>query len=225
MDFIYLKRGFSRTMILLPGWAFDAGIFPVERLKYDIVMPDGPLSCDCSVELSRFMQKTGLYRTDLMGWSLGSISAIHFAKRHQELVERLILISARDHYPEEAISDLAGRILRNRQQAMKRFYLTAFYSQMEDYRKFKKKHFERLMDTWPVPALIEGLRFILQCPILPYNFEKAEILNIHGRNDIVAPFDSMPKVTSSIKTKTFIMEGVGHLPFLKSDFYEIIRDF
>ena len=225
MNFICLDRGFSRTMVILPGWAFDFKVFPLEMLSYNIIAPGGPLCGDLSVSLSAFLKERGTGPVDLLGWSLGGISAINFAVSDEQIVNRLILVSVRNSYSEEVISDMTRRVLDNRRRALKRFYLTAFHGQRDGFKEFKRKHLERLLAFWPADKLITALKYLLEHPVLPLNFKRVQVKIIHGMEDRIAPLNSMAAVTSSRDFERFIIKEAGHLPFLRKDFREILESF
>ncbi len=225
MNFICIDRGFSRTMVILPGWAFDFQVLPLEILSYNIIVPGGPLCGDLSASLSAFLQKKGIGPVDLLGWSLGGISALNFAISDEQIVNRLILVSVKDSYSEEVISDMTGRVQDNRRRALSRFYLTAFHGQRGDFKEFKRKHLERLIAFWPANKLIDGLNYLLEHPVLPLNFKRIQVKIIHGTEDRIAPLNSVAAVTSSRGFEKFIIKEAGHLPFLRKDFRGILESF
>ncbi len=225
MDFSFIDRGFDKTLVVLPGWAFDHKIFPIRGLGYNIISPSSPLCGDVSTALLKLILGKGLGEVDILGWSLGSVCAYLFAKEHQELVRNLFLISARNSYPKTMISELTSEIVKDKDAALKRFYLTSFYSQREDYRWFRKLHMKRLLGLWSTTKLIKGLNFLLQYPIKPYNFTDINLLIIHGAEDLVAPLSFVPSVTSKQKFKKFVLDSSGHVPFLNPSFHEIIENF
>ena len=212
-------------MVILPGWAFDFQVLPLEMLRYNIIAPRSPLCGDVSVSLSGFLKKRRTDKVDLLGWSLGGISALRFAISDEQIVNRLILVSVRNSYPEEIISDMTGRVQDNRRRALNRFYLAAFHGQRDDIKEFKKEHLERLIAFWPADKLIIGLKYLFERPVLPLNFEKTSVKVIHGMEDKIAPLNSMSAVTSSRGFERFIIKKAGHLPFLRKDFHEILKTF
>ena len=224
MVFYYYPRGYKKTVVILPGWGFDCRMFEECSLQRNIVAPAGPLVKEAWSELAGFLEKNRLKQVGILGWSLGAAWAAEFSKRHEDLAECLILVSARASWPLKMIADLERQIREDRIKALKKFYLTAFYSQKADYRLFRKKHLSRLLELWKEKDLLRGLKFLLDFPVKPHVFKKTRLLMVHGSNDLVAPPDAIPSISSAQGCKKVIMEGTGHLPFLHPEFPHILED-
>ncbi len=214
-------------MVILPGWGFDAAVFPLGRFPCNIIVPDSPLTGHVDDSLFQFLQHCGCGPVDVLGWSLGSICAARFASSHPELVGNLVLVSARSHYPEQELSGMMTAIMEDRTKALGRFYVMAFHGQKEDYRNFRKEHMERLSGAWDTKNLIKGLNFLTQQPINTSYFNNINDITIsfiHGRHDIIAPIECMPVPGHLSSARVHILEDAGHVPFLKQEFHEIISN-
>ncbi len=225
MYFDYIYRGFKKALVVLPGWGFDYRIFPLDPLEYNLIVPAAPLYQDICQDLASFLENNKLCEVDILGWSLGGVSAYLFAKRYEELIKNLVLISSRDSYPKEQLSVLMEQIVEDKERTLKKFYLSSFYAQTADYRIFRRDHMQRLMDAWSKESLIKGLNFLLQFPMTPYSFTKLNLLIVHGEYDKIAPVSSMAPVISDRKFKRLIVDSSGHLPFLRINFNEVLDSF
>ncbi len=225
MNFAFQHRGYGRPLVVLPGWAFDSRVFPLHEMCRDIVAPSAPLTGEVTPALLKFLTDNGITQVDILGWSLGAVCAVEFARMHENIVQNLILVSARANYPVEMVKDLVIQVSSDRIKALRRFYLTAFYGQSGDYRMFRKKHMPALLEIWSARALTDGLMFLMHHPILPYTFKETNLLMLHGSEDKVAPLEHMPSLSSRARLKKIILDGFGHLPFLSPRFHEFLEDF
>jgi len=224
MHFRFIDRGREENLLILPGWAFDALVFPLERFPYNLLIPEPPAPFNTALDLPALLRDMCIERISMLGWSLGGVLACILSKSHSELVQELILVSVRSVFPEDAVADMIDGIRQDRVRVLSRFYMTAFLGQMPDYRLFKKRHERRLLSLWGPADLIDGLNFLSEHPVLPLDLG-VPVLLVHGLMDRIAPADCMPLISSRAALQKIIIPDAGHLPFLKQEFYDALHDF
>ena len=211
--FKILDRGFDKTILLLPGWAADCGIFSAMDLDYNYLMPRGPLS------LSLTFADMKLGKISILGWSMGGFMACDIANKYPDHIYEVIFIGIRKRYDKAGIEKIKELLKKN-----KRAYLYKFYGDIfSEYEKdglswFKRNLMKDYIDKMGLDILIEGLDYLASAEIksLPGGVKAAFI---HGSLDKIAPIEEAREVSARFPLASFIsIDGAGHAPFLRKDF-------
>ena len=207
-------------MVIVGGWAFDYRIFASLELGYNYLLFCGDCLVDFEGELEKVLLKKDIDRISLLGWSQGAFAACAFAGGNREIVEEVILISARQKYEEHGLLEIKNYLEKNSTAYLYSFYRKFFGRQEKElYQRFKETLLKDYLKQSP-QKLIEGLDWIGQAEIKPEALKDLKNITIvHGRNDSIAPVDEAIELADSLpQARLIVFEDVGHLPFLRKDF-------
>lgn len=215
MDFICIDRGWGRTLVLLPGWGFLAGIFSRLSLPYDYILPAGPISSDISSDIASFLHGLGVRRTSVLGWSLGATLAVDFAERYPDMTSSLILVSLRPSFPASELDQKRALVEADPRGALRGFYRWCFVGQKEDYQWFVECHEKRFIETITKEELLDGLAYLSSRVVTPDRIPCRDILIVYGARDKIAPVSLAPRL---VHARYCLIPRTGHLPFLSPGF-------
>ncbi len=125
-EFSYIYRGFKEAIVLIPGWATDYRIFSNLDLNYNYLLPVRFNPLDFKKKLSKELDKRGINKISMLGWSLGGFLAVEFFSDNPERIDKLILISIRKRYDSKNLEDIAFKLKKNKKAWLYKFYLDCF---------------------------------------------------------------------------------------------------
>lgn len=221
--FNLLKRGFSKTLVLIAGWATDYRIFNTLNLEFNYLIAHRPSPFNFSEELLGILKENNLKKISLFGWSMGGFLAFDFATKYPEKIEELILVSVRRQYEKESIERIKTSLRKNRQGYLYKFYQDCFSErEKEAFFWFKENLFKSYLREMKTDLLLEGLDYLLRARIGHELLKGLGLRFIHGKLDKIAPIEEIFQLTKSLPKARFIsLQDRGHLPFLHPDFKKI----
>lgn len=193
------------TIILIPGWATDCGIFK-------------------AVESSKIFRQKSAGKISLLGWSLGGFMAAEFASKYPDTIDELILVSIRTGYDPARLADIKRLLIKDKKAYLYKFYLESFSGEdKEGPGWFKKNLLKSYLQDMKTEDLIRGLDYLSRASIDPEKLRQVERIKIfHGTEDMIAPLREAEELGSRLPRAEFIqITGAGHCPFLNSDFRDI----
>ncbi len=221
LEINFVPRGFTKKIVLIPGWASDYRVFNALDLKYDClkVLKFSPF--DFADELKDFLIERSIEKISLLGWSLGGFLACDFAAANPEMVEELILVSVRERFSQEYLQEAAEKIRKNKRAWLYKFYAGCFSPLDQvgrDY--FKKELLNDYLEGMDLEELIRGLSFLAQAKIYPeFLAGIKKIRFFHGEADAVTPLEEARKISLHLPQAEFIsLPGLGHNVFLNKCF-------
>lgn len=199
--------------VFLPGWAFDGRILelikPVPKWIYPGKIID-PQTID--QELLQLAAEKNIKKFRLIGWSMGAMLGLNFAAKYPNLVDSLILVSLRSHWPEREVETVKSKFHLDPTAFLKDFYRKCFLGDKQTYRNFSNglEHFYLAEIDKNFDQLLQGLDFLASFKI-PGQLPEIPVRLIHGKQDLVAPLIDMPTIP---RAEVEIIENGGHAPFL-----------
>jgi len=175
-------------------------------------------------ELAAFINRSGIERISLLGWSLGGFVACDFAARYPHLADTLILVGVRRKYEAAQINSTKNAILSNAAPFLQGFYRQCFLpTQKRDWTRFKSQ----LMNDYLTPAyiapLMAGLDYLADATIDKEALEGVRCLIVHGEQDIVAHHGDASQLAHAVGATHYILKGSSHAAFLHDDFAGILE--
>ena len=202
--------------LFLPGWGFDGRIARLLKPAPHWIYPETLLDPETiKQDLLRFLAVKNIRKVRILGWSMGAMLGLEFAAGHWDLIDSLVLVSLRAHWPEHEIMDIRAELSRDPGSFLKGFYRKCFLGDKQAYRNFcatleplylaaAKTHTDRLQ---------RGLDFLGTFKV-PSPLPDIPIRLIHGKQDIIAPVHEMPILPGS---DVEIIDNAGHGVFLHED--------
>ena len=220
--FKFVDRGWPSAIVLIPGWASDYRIFERLDLKYNYLIPVDFSLCTFEEKLLLALKEHCLEKISLFGWSLGGFLAYEFSSKYSSCVYELILVSIRQKYKKEELDQIKKYLRESKKGYLHRFYSQCFYnSEHRNYfkRNFAKKYYEEM----ELNCLINGLDYLSKAEIEIKSLKKIEKIKIvHGEFDKIVPLEEAKELKDKLpQAKFIVVEGTGHMPFLKEDFLDI----
>jgi 3-oxoadipate enol-lactonase len=220
VHFHLTRRGSPQTLCLLSGWGFSSEIFARIPWPCDTIELDGTGPAREAIEpLVAFLDANGVARVSLLGWSLGALKALAFARQHPDRVDRLVLASLRPRFLAEEIAAQRAELAADPTQAMRRFYRRAFAGQKKDAEWFAATLEESLLAGLDLAALDAGLDELAASDVQPEELSFGKPARgaslLHGARDLVAPpaeIDGL--VRAALGARLTVFPGTGHVPFL-----------
>ena len=215
-DNALLKTGSGTPTLFLPGWGFDGRIIRLLEPMPHWIYPETPLDPETFMqELLRFLAAKNIRNLRIAGWSMGAMLGLEFAARHRDLLDSLLLVSLRDHWPEHEIKEIRAELSLNPEAFLKGFYRKCFLGDKKAYRKFcasLEPLYLAAVKT-NIGRLQRGLDFLATFKI-PSPVPDLPIRVVHGRQDIIAPVHEMPRLAGA---EIKVIDNAGHSVFLHAD--------
>lgn len=198
-------------VIFLPGWGFDGRICTLIQPAVDWIYPETMLDPKTLVpDILAYMESTGIGRVELVGWSMGGMLALDFARKHPECVSKLTLVSMRARWPAHEISRLRQELAADPTGFLKGFYRKCFIGNREKSIFAATLQPEYLAAAETAQDLLQrGLDYLGRELINPATTIETRL--IHGRKDVVAPLAEMVRLPEA---EFEILQHCGHIPFL-----------
>jgi len=215
----FIDKGQGRSLLVLPGWGFDPYVFDIKALSYDLVLPKRPIF-DPFDKLSQALKGLSGQQISVIGWSLGAVVALKMVEKWPHLFVKVILASYPAPFPQKVINEKILEVEKEKDRALRGFYLEVFGKTMKHYRKFKKEHEKRCLSFWKKDELVNGLRQLAEKTKIP-DFQ-VETLIIHGKKDTISPVELLPKSLLKGADKTIFLD-CGHMILWEKDLYEAIN--
>lgn len=219
--FIYKERGYSRNLILLPGWASDASVFDTLNVPYNYLMPVGPVRSVTIVEdVKTEVEKLELDHLSLLGYSLGGFKAVELAHVFNGDVECVILAGIRRRYKSAQIRYVKESLRKNKDVYLNLFYRSCFYDE-SNYKRFMQRFFSAFSASFDLDYLLGELDSLHECSL-----ESADLRGIkkcviyHGAEDIIAPLYEVRSLVDKTDVSLNIIDKAGHAVFLEGECFE-----
>lgn len=248
--FVRLKDGFTRydeagaenreALVLVHGFStpypiWDKNFSELSRhfhvFRYDLYgrgFSDRPdLKYDENLftsQLEDFVKEMKLDKFHLAGVSMGGAIAVHFANRHPEMIEKLILIDPAGMPMNVGLLGkltrlpLLGEYMINvfGNLSFKSGFKSNFYNEI-DYSDLQKKYISQLVYKGYKRAILSTIRYM---PLDRMENEYADlgkkdipVLLIWGKQDTVIPFENAAKIQAHIpRLKLLSVDSCGHTP-------------
>ncbi len=222
--FKFLDRKEDSSIVLIPGWASDYRIFERIDLKFNYLIPLDFSPFTFEKKLLLALDEYRLDKVSLFGWSLGGFLASEFSSKYPSYIDELILVSIRKKYNKEKINEIKNYLNENKKSYLYKFYSQCFHNnEFWDY--FKKAFLKRYYEQMKTDFLINTIDYLAKAEIRTENLTGIKNIKIvHGEFDKIAPLEEAKKIKDKLpQAKFIVIEGVGHIPFWKGDFYKYIR--
>ena len=219
--FKFIARDEKRYLILISGWAFDYRIFTTLDLPYNYIFFCGESAVGFEDELKKMLDKNGIDKISLLGWSQGAFMACYFASRNLGFVEEIILVGTRRKYEKEGLANIKRYLVKNRTAYLYKFYKECFCDQEKNYyRWFKDTLLKNYLEEMSLEQLAKGLDWLEHAEINPDSLKKLKHIKIvHGCDDSIAPIEQAVDLSDSLpRSQLITFDKTGHLPFLQKDF-------
>ncbi|RKD25608.1 hypothetical protein BEP19_01305 [Ammoniphilus oxalaticus] len=224
------------TFLLLPGWGMESAVWSLSRSFQDGLAELGELvmvdwrGVRSEVDfMDRVVEKAIGRRAPLMviGWSLGSLVALDFAKRYPSFVSKLILIGGTSRftitdgyeqagYAPRRLQGLKRQLARDPQQTLHAFYESMF-SDSERRRGFDQQFIADVEAQFAgdeVASLGGGLDYLRAADARLSLSEQPPLLLVHGEQDSVCPLASAQFIAEQAPIAMLrTIPDAGHVPF------------
>jgi pimeloyl-[acyl-carrier protein] methyl ester esterase len=224
----------SKTIVFLTGWAMDQKIWrPLfSSLSKDLSVKQVSWS---NLHSSKDIDKrvveliTNLNSSDsvtLVGWSLGSITALKAASIYQDKIDQVILFSSTPRFLKDVASDLPFGWTKQSLEAMKdnlalnqEKTLASFYQKMFTKKEREMPFFESFIEEYTPTSLRQqdlqlGLDYLMETDIRDslHNI-KIPTHIIHGKQDKIISIHAGKWLLNKLSNSTFHQIESGHIPF------------
>jgi len=213
---IELHSDTKTPTIFLPGWGFDGRILRLLKPSPSWIYPETPLDPETiEQDLLHLLASKNIRKVRLVGWSMGAMLGLEFAAKHRDLIDSLVLVSLRAHWPGHEIKEIRTEFSQNPEAFLKGFYRKCFLGDKQAYRNFcatlEPLHFAAIKTN--SARLQRGLGYLgtFKIPILLPNIPTRLV---HGKQDIIAPVDEMPTLPGA---DVEVIDKAGHYVFLHED--------
>jgi len=222
-DFILESRGFSKLLVLLPGFAFDYKIFSFLDLPFDYLYPRSLITIDAIDRLKELLLdiRHNFKAIYLLGWSLGGNIALLLYKDIPFVFSSISLVSIRNKYLREDISKQISMLREDHDKMLKDFYRKCFLGQKSFFYWFRHHLEKEYLYKFSTAKLIRQLTF-LENDYIELSYIKTRLLLFHGKRDLIAPLDDIPEIPYG--AKRFILKSASHIPFLDTRFTKLFLE-
>jgi pimeloyl-ACP methyl ester carboxylesterase len=173
------------------------------------------------------LKRRDVARVSLFGWSQGAFLACDFARKNPQLVERLILVSPRKRYERKELSRVKEFIKKGKDAYLYSFYKACFSKdETEAFGRFRKALLKSYLAGFDEARLLAQLDWLAGAAIEGDSLKGVGRLSIfHGKADSVAPVEEAVDIAKRLpQARLVLFEGAGHLPFLRPDFGDYLKD-
>jgi pimeloyl-ACP methyl ester carboxylesterase len=225
--FEFRDRGYTETMLLVPGWAFDERIFQCLDLPYNYLLATNPEMSSLESQVVRYDETHDQTPMAMLGWSQGGIALSQLAGRCPERVTQLILVGIRPGYPREGLLEIRRLLDRSRTAYLKCFYKACFAGSDESIRSwFNKTLLDDYLEKFTHNTLTAGLDWLAQACIDPEDLKQVpSVTVIHGTDDTIAPIQEAKELAAKMPlARWLVLQKTGHVSFLHAQFPEKLYD-
>ncbi len=203
------------ALVFLPGWGFDGRILDLAAAPVAAYAPAGPLDPATLVaDLLAFLDRTGIDRVHLVGWSLGAHLALDFGRAHPERLASLTLIAMRGHWPTAEISAIRRDLAAAPAAFLAAFYRKCLAGDKAAQRRFAASLEGEYLAGLDLGLLNRGLDYL--AATLPQAPAAAIPLRLaHGRRDLIAPLADRAVLAGASEE---VFDHAGHAVFLGPSF-------
>ncbi|MFB9761283.1 alpha/beta fold hydrolase [Ectobacillus funiculus] len=221
-------------LVMLPGWGMEREVFQpcIESLSniFDLSFVEwrhikAPIDFE-----ERVIQEITSIHTPifLLGWSLGTLTALKVASLYPERIKGLILFSGTSRFTscEQYPSGWQPRVVKRMKKQLqedKDKTLTLFYEAMFSQPEQDKGQHHQFIDLVQrefqgddMLSLMVGLDYLIETDYRSLlNGIKTPCLLIHGTEDTICPLAASSFINDQLGEKAHfsIMNETGHLPF------------
>lgn len=201
--------------VFLPGWGFDGR---VRELRAELLPCWAPADFydpfTLADQLAAWLEQRGIPSCRLLGWSLGGLVALDFARRYPQRLASLELLAVREHWPAAELAANRRELSRQPAEFMRSFYRKVFLGYKAAYRQFQQQLEADYLDRarTHLDILHRGLDFLATPATnrLPAAAGRRQCW--HGRRDVLAPLEQRLQLPG---TPTRVLEHGGHALFLE----------
>jgi hypothetical protein len=211
----WVDRGQATTLVLWPGWAFDARVFEplADALAVNVLRPHAESHGQPPPLDNPHIDGTQVVH---LGWSLGARRALKFL-RQSGRTDRLLAVGLR---PTFSADDLAAHRAGLRSDAptfLRDFYRRAFLGQKVDGQWFADSLLEPMLADIHVDRLIAELDELAE-PIRSSDLAGIDIRLMSGERDRIAPASLWDELAAENPAwRPTIIPATGHAAFLSSE--------
>ncbi len=222
--FKFVDRGFSKTLLLVPGWAADHRVFAELDLEFNYLLPAKCIAGDFVKECVAAMDGAKIDTVSVCGWSMGGFLACDLFKAYPGRIKELILVGMRDRYESRQLSEVRAYLDKSRSGYLYKFYAECFSENEKDlFSWFKANLIKSYLREMDHGILLEGLDYLEHARLDTESLGGARVRFIHGSGDRIVPVEALARVLDRLPAATFtLIEGAGHMPFLRAGFREAL---
>ncbi len=211
--FIYKDRGYSKTVLCVPGWAMDGAIFSFLNLPFNYIIMDQVNPDSFLDDFRDYIRAMSLFPIPILGFSLGGKLGIEYAKHFSEYVCSLILVGIRNVYPRPFLDTVGDQLQKNKSGFLIQFYKNCFFDSTH-YTLFKNSLLKHYLTRFSLKYLMDTLSF-LETPLKEtLNELQVPITIFHGKEDKVAPCEEIHHlIPKKSNVNSIILDKCGHFPF------------
>jgi len=228
------------TLVLLHGWGMNPAVFetlqPLLAARHEVLAPALPGYADrASCEpytldaLAATLSVASPARCAVVGWSLGALIALSWARAMPEQVERLALIAATpsfvkrdgwaDAVDERVFEEFTAGLQRDVARTLNRFVTLQARGDSEEKRVVRTLRNALARCGRPrVDVLNAGLRLLRQTDLRSaLSRIEQPVMALHGRYDALATCAAGEYIARSVPRGRYEMiDRAGHAPFVSS---------
>jgi len=216
MRFKYKDNGFSRVLVLLPGWGFDYRIFENVGLEYNFVYYK-TIDIQKDVrEFSSFIRSSAKgQKITFLAWSMGAFILNEMLRREKFNVDKIFLVSAPMRFETVRIDHITDGLQTDFQNEMLKFYRKVFMGDRRLYASFTAQLQDKYL-KFSKTRLLREMKFLRQTQLTPENFNSYALHFVYAQKDILVPEADALHAYSKIKGTEHSLSRVRstHTPFL-----------
>lgn len=218
--FKFIDRGYEESMLLIPGWATDPGIFELLDIPFNYFFPEDISPLDFDKVFAGSADELNPSKLHLFGWSMGGFIAAGLASKYPSMFKSVILVSVRRRYGSDVIENIKRYIRKNAKAYLYKFYEGLFSEgEEENKRWFKTRLLERYMAEMNPEFLSEGLDYLLRTELECGTRTGGNVMFVHGDADSIAPIEEAKAAAEGLPQAKFLsIKSARHLPFLMKEF-------
>lgn len=211
MSYTFVDRGYSKTMVLLPGWGTYGALFTDFKAHFNYIVIEALSRSTCS-EIEIAIDELKLSKVSLFGFSMGGFLAAEFANKNPMLVEDVVLLGIRKQYTPQDIAMVRGFLNRGKEAYMAKFYKACF-SELDAYDKAKPLFLDKFQAKFDLNYLQAMLDYLGELHLTPELLKPIERLRfIHGKKDSIAPLSEVRALRQFLPQAKLTVLDEGHLP-------------
>ena len=107
-SFLNIEQDFGNktVTVFLPGWGFDGRVLRLFKPSPSWICPENTIDPETfEADLLHLLDSENLKSVRIIGWSMGAMLGLDFAANHPKMVESLVLVSLRPHWPTPEIKE------------------------------------------------------------------------------------------------------------------------